>query len=132
MLTIVVRSDTMSWGRKGALLLLAVGVFWTALPVSACLLAKQIPTQKDCCRAMARDCSAPGSVSNTSCCKTTRQDDAVSPVPPYSPEHSQKLSVVPGTGILLSPQQTLVSLNRVAFETPPPKPSPGGNSKLQI
>jgi hypothetical protein len=122
----------MSWGRKGALLMLAVVVFWTALPVSACLLAKQPPRQADCCRAMARDCGAPGSATNTSCCKTNRQEAAVTPAPPYSPQHVQKLSLVPGAGNLLSPQQTPVSLNRITFETPPPKPSPGDSSKLQI
>ncbi len=132
MLTVVVRSDTMSWVRKGALLLLAVVVLWSALPVSACLLARQLRTQKDCCRAMARDCDAPGSASNTSCCKITRQDDAVTPVPLYSPKHAQKLSLAPGTGNLLSARQAHVSLSGITFETPPPKPSPGGNSKLQI
>ncbi len=122
----------MSWGRKGALLMLAVVAFWTAIPVSACLLARQSPAQPDCCRAMARDCNAPGSVSNNSCCKTYRQEAAVTPAPPFSPQHAQKLSFVPGTGNLRSPQQTHVSFNRITFETPPPKPAPGDSSKLQI
>ncbi len=122
----------MSWGRKGALLMLAVVVFWTAMPVSACLLARQFPTQKDCCGAMARNCNAPGSASNTSCCKTTRQEAAVTPATSYSYEQAQKLELVPGTANLLSLPQIHISLNRIAFETPPPRPSPGCNSKLQI
>ena len=44
----------MNWGRKGALLMLAVVAFWAVMPVSACLLGTRHACQPDCCRAMAQ------------------------------------------------------------------------------
>jgi len=118
---------TMNWGRKGALLMLAVVVFWTAAPACACLPATQPSGQHSCCRGMGRECGMPPMGMNGSCCQVQRQNIAVPPAPPYSPGHSQKLTFVPHQAGLES-----AASHRNAFQAPPPKFPPGCNSILRI
>jgi len=121
----------MNWGRKGALLMLAVVVLWTAMPASACLLAAQATGQPACCRGMEAGCDAPSAPANASCCQTPRQNTAVAPAPLYSPHHSQKLASAPLPAGLQLPAFSGVT-HRNAFETPPPKFPPGGAFALRI
>jgi hypothetical protein len=122
---------TMNLGRKGALLMLAVVVFWTAAPVCACLLTTQPSGQHSCCRSMERKCGMPGMSMNGSCCRVQQQNTAVTPVPPYSPEHSQKLGFVPHQASLQL-SVALVFGFQDALEEPPPKFPPGCSSILRI
>ena len=85
----------MNWGRKGALLMLAVVVLWTAIPASACLFAVHSTGRPDCCRGMAGEFDSPSMCANGSCCQAERQNAAVATAPLYSPEQSQKLAVAP-------------------------------------
>jgi hypothetical protein len=121
----------MNWGRKGALLMLAVVVLWTALPASACLLASHTTGQPDCCRGMAREFDSPSMCANHSCCQAERQNAAVATAPLYSPEQSQKLALVPH-----QPDLQLRGFSRAmhqnAFDTPPPKFQPDGAFALRI
>jgi hypothetical protein len=122
---------TMNWSRKGALLMLAVVVFWTAMPAGACLLGMRLARQPDCCRGMARECGSPGMSASSSCCRAHRQNIAVTPVPPYTPEHSQKLA-----SVLYQAGQHLLASSPAgywnALKAPPPKLAPGGSCILRI
>ncbi len=121
----------MNWGRKGALLMLAVVVFWTAAPACACLLTSQPSGQHSCCRGMGHKCGMPGMSMNGSCCRVQQQNTAVTPVPPYSYEHIQKPDFVPHqTGLQLLASSRARYWN--VFVTPPPKFPPGGDSLLRI
>ena len=121
---------TMNWGRKGALLMLAVVFFWTAAPTCACLLTSQPSGQHSCCRGMGRKCGMPGMNMNGSCCRV-QQQNAVTPVPPYSPKHSQKVAfVLHQASLQLSAAS--VSGFQNALEGPPPKFPPGCSSILRI
>jgi hypothetical protein len=124
--------DTMTWGRKSALLLLAMTVFWTAMPASACLLAMPAMGQHSCCDAMdlTLACAPAGTTSNGSCCQAARQDPAVAPAT-QSTEHAQRLAFVL-TGINLLTPGSRSAARPNALEAPPPKSSPGGNSILRI
>jgi hypothetical protein len=121
----------MDLGRKGALLMLAVVVLWTAMPVSACLPAAHSTGQPDCCRGMEPGCDAPTMPASTSCCQTHQQSVAVATVPLYSPQHSQKLAFAPIYAGLQLPIFSGVA-HRNAFETPPSKSPPGGAFALRI
>jgi hypothetical protein len=134
MLTIETRDlDTMNWGRKGALLMLAVVVLWTAMPVSACLLAMRTTGQHSCCSAMNMTvpCAPAGTTANRSCCQAGRQNPAVTPVAQSSSEHSQRLALMPAGANLQAPTSQSAAC-RNALEAPPPKFSPGGISILRI
>lgn len=122
---------TVHWGRKGALLLLAVVVAWTAVPVSACLLSAQAAGMPACCRGMAPDCPMHGMRADTSCCRIDGRDAAFTPVPPYSPEHSQRLVFVSQQASLDSPTAPRAGRSN-ALEAPPPKFPPGRISILRI
>jgi hypothetical protein len=121
----------MNWGRKGALLMLAVVVLWTAIPASACLFAVHSTGQPDCCRGMAGEFDSPSMCANGSCCQAERQNAAVATAPLYSPEQSQKLAVAPHQpGLHLSAFSS--AMHRNALETPPLKFPPGGAFALRI
>jgi hypothetical protein len=121
----------MNWGRKGALLLLAVAVFWTPIPAFACLFAGHSTAQLDCCRGMAHASDSSSICANDSCCQAERQNAAVTTGPLYSLEQSQKLAVMPHQpGSLLRASSCAEPLN--AFKTPPPKFPPGGALALRV
>lgn len=132
MLTIEVQGiHTMNWGRKGVLSMLAVVVLWTAMPASACLLAMHPAGQPACCRGMAQECGATAMGASDSCCQAHPQNAAVTPVPPYTLQHSQKLAFVPHlSGLQLNASSGAEC--RTAFEAPPPKFPPGGAFALRI
>jgi hypothetical protein len=121
----------MNLGRKGAVLLLAVVVFWAMAPASACLLGTRSAHQHDCCRAMARACKSASITADSSCCRVHGQNPAVAPVPPYSPEHAQDLALAPH---LIDAQLPAASGagHGNAFDAPPPKFPPGGTFALRI
>jgi hypothetical protein len=121
----------MKWSRKGALLMLVVVVFWTAMPASACLLGMKPLRQHDCCRRMARMCGSAAMATSGACCQTSRRNIAVASVPPYSPEHSQKLVFVPHQPSLQAPATQRATYGN-AFEAPPPKAASSGGSILRI
>jgi hypothetical protein len=121
----------MNWSRKGALLMLAVVVFWTAMPASACLLGMKPMRQHDCCRRMARMCGSAASAASNACCQASPRNTAAAPEPLYSPEHSQKLVIVPHQAIAHAPA-TLCAAYGNAFEAPPPKSASSSGSILRI
>jgi len=84
-----------NWGRKGALPMLAVVVFWAAMPASACLLGPHAAALPDCCRTTAQGCDSPEMGAANSCCQIRGTIPAVPQVPPYTTEHAQKLALVP-------------------------------------
>lgn len=122
---------TMNWGRKGALLMLAVVVLWTAIPASACLLAVHSTGQPDCCRRMALEFDSPSMCANGSCCQAERQNAAVATAPLYFPEQSQKPAFVPHqAGLQL--RALSGAMRRNAFQAPPLKFPPCGAFALRI
>lgn len=125
----------MNWGRKGALLMLAVVAFWATTsvlaPVSACLLGTRHASQPDCCRAMAQACDSPAMSANDSCCQARGENPAVPSVPPNTERHLQTLAFVArgaGMGLLQTPGAAYVHV----LESPPLKLPPGGAFALRI
>jgi hypothetical protein len=122
---------TMNWGRKGAFVMIAVVVFWAAMPASVCLLGSHSAPVPDCCGTMAQGCDSPGMGACDSCCQIHGKNPALPPVPPSSIGHSQKLAaVIHQAGLELPAAPGGGYLN--ALETPPPKFSPGGAFALRI
>jgi len=122
---------TMIWRRKGAMLLLAIVVFWTALPASACLLTGRSTAQRDCCRAMAKACSSTVAGASGACCQIHGSNPAQVPVQPNSPAQSFETADLPGQAALVAPA-IAVSGSTNAFEAPPPQFPPGGAFALRI
>jgi hypothetical protein len=121
----------MNRSKKGALILLAVVVFWTAMPAFACLLSAPSAGKPSCCRAMAHDCGEAAIKTTGSCCQIQQKNAAISPAGPYSPEQPQKLTVLPRRDSL--PSIADASARRsIALEAPPPKVSPGAIPILRI
>jgi hypothetical protein len=123
----------MTFDRKSALFMLAMTVFWIAMPASACLPAMRTTGQRSCCGAMSMTpaCAPTGSTPNRSCCQIGRQNPAVTPVAQSSSEHSQRLAFVPAPANL----QATISQGAAcgnALEAPSPNSSPGGISILRI
>jgi hypothetical protein len=121
----------MNWSRKGALLMLAVVVFWAAMPASACLLGTHSAGLPDCCRAMTQGCDLPGMGASGSCCQVQGKNPAVPSVPPYSPLQSQKVTSVPHQAGMELPLVHGAEY-RNALESPPLKFPPGGAFALRI
>lgn len=121
----------MNWGRKGALLMLAVVVFWAASPASTCLLASHSAGQPNCCGGMALSCDSPGMGADSSCCRVQGNNPAFTPVPSFSVWHSQKLAAVEHQAGLELPAAPGGGYGN-ALETPPPKFPPGGAFALRI
>jgi hypothetical protein len=121
---------TMRRGRKGALLLLAVVVLWTAAPLGACLLASQPSGQHSCCRGMELKCGISGTSIDGSCCRVQQQNTPATPVPPYSLEYSQKLAFVPHQASLQLSAASVSGLQNALEE--PPKFPPGSSSILRL
>jgi len=121
----------MNWDRKGVMLMLAVVVFWTALPASACLLASHPTGQRDCCRAMAKACDSPVMDADGSCCQVHGSKPALVSAQPYSPGQSQDTAaLLYQIGIELPAISLSGYLN--SSEAPPPKFPPGGAFALRI
>lgn len=68
---------------------------------------------------------------DASCCQMRGSDAAVTPVPPFPPEHLQKPAFVP-RAMSLPTVATPAAGWRNALKTPPPKFPPGGISNLRI
>ena len=111
--------------------MLAVVVFWTALPASSCLLASHPTGQRDCCRAMAMACDSPVMGADSSCCKVHGSNPALVSAQPYSSVQPQDTAALPyQIGIDLPAVSP--SGYQKAFEVPPPKFPPGGAFALRI
>lgn len=119
----------MAWGRKGALLMLSVVVFWAAMPASACLLWAH-SSRPSCCGTMGQGCDSPGMGAANSCCQIQGKNPAVPSVPPYTPELAQRLLLVPYHGGLELAVGYIPVYGNV-HETPPQFP-PGGAFALRI
>jgi hypothetical protein len=121
----------MHWGRKVALLILAAVVLWTAMPAAACVLTMRSSARPSCCGEMAPDGNMGGMKMTPACCRIHATAAAVTPVPPFSPEHSLKpLFVAYPTS--LEPSATPDAGWRNALEAPPPRSSAGAISVLRI
>lgn len=121
----------MNWGRKGAMLMLAVVVLWTAMPAAACLLPARSAGLPDCCRGMEQGGGSPSMSADNSCCKVQHRDSATVPAFPYSANQSQKLAFVLNVADVEAPASSRAGY-RNALESPPPKRSSGGSSILRI
>lgn len=121
----------MTWGRKGALMMLAVVAFWATMPTFACLLGTRHASQSDCCRAMAQTCDSPAKGADGSCCRTQGSNPAVALVPPFSVGNSQNLAVEARQAGLELPAAP-GGAYRNAIETPPPEFPPRGAFALRI
>ena len=124
-------TTSVSWGRKIALLMLAVAVLWTAMPASACVLMMQSSARPACCGDMAQAGTMRGISMNPSCCQIRGTVPAVAPAPPFSLDHSQQSAIVPYTSSLAA-FVTRSNAWRDAFEIQPPKFPPGGIFVLRI
>lgn len=111
--------------------MLLVVAFWAAMPVSACLLGTRHARQPDCCRAMAQNCDSPTMGADSSCCQIQGNNPAVTPVPPFSVGHPQKLAVIAHQAGLELPAAPGGGYGN-ALETPPLKFPPGGAFALRI
>jgi hypothetical protein len=121
----------MNWGRKGALLMLAVVVFWAAMPASACLLGSRSAALPDCCHTTAHGCDPLGMSATSPCCQFHGENPAVTPAPQYATEHVQKLVLTPHLPDMRLPVfRSSWYGNTVA--TPPPQFPPGGAFALRI
>jgi hypothetical protein len=121
----------MNWDKKGVLSMLAVVVFWTALPASACLLASHPTGQPACCRAMAKDCDSPVMGADNACCKVHGSNPAQVSVQPYSSVPSHRIADLPYQVGIESPSASGSGYSNT-LETPPPKFPPGGAFALRI
>lgn len=121
----------MNWGRKGALLMLAVVALWTATPAFACLLTIEPAGQPACCRGMVQDCPMQGMGMNASCCQMRGSSDAVAPELPYSPEYAHQIAFALRETSLETSAGSGAGW-RYALEVPPPKSSPGAIFILRI
>jgi hypothetical protein len=122
---------TMNWGRKGALLMLAVVALWAAMPASACLLTMQPAGRSACCRGMAQDCPMHGMGMNASCCQFHGRNAALTQVSPFSSQRVQRLAFVPLQADLQL-RAFWSARYRNASEAPPLKYPPGGAFALRI
>ena len=121
----------MSWCRKGAMWMLAAVVLWTATPVSLCLLLAQPARQPACCRAMANECGSMPGMAGSACCQINRQDASLTPVLPYTLEHTERAALLPHADLTLQ-TRTRGPVRESVFETSPPLISPSGSSFLRI
>jgi hypothetical protein len=117
--------------RKGALLLLVVAAFWSALPLFACLLAGHASDRSACCTEMERNCPMQSADMNSPCCRTHSGDAAVVPETSSAPEHGPITALVPhpDAGAILAATRDAIGC---IPEAPPPDTSPGASSILRI
>jgi hypothetical protein len=118
---------TMSMGRKGAILMLAVVALWSAAPALAFLVAAPC---RQCCRAMIADCD-PAMLAAHPCCQLQPPNAAVPPGPATATHFDSGLT------------HALVSLNLPDLavsigqgpdpsKAPPPRSLSGASSILRI
>ena len=126
-----VGNPNMYRSTKGALLLLIITVFWSALPLSACLLTGPATSRHACCTGMAQDCPMQGADMNAPCCRTHSEDAAMIPEVPSAPEHLRiaVLAPHPFVGAIVAFSADAI---QSSSETSPPGGSSGANSILRI
>jgi hypothetical protein len=110
--------------------MLAVVVFWAAMPAAACLLGSRSAALPDCCRAMAQGCDSPGMGAGSSCCQIRGEIPAIITVTPYTTEHAQNLALVTNQAGL-----ELLAADGPAYgntQEAPPQFPPGGALALRI
>jgi hypothetical protein len=115
----------MKVGRKGALVMLAVVVLWTAMPALSCVLPR---AQHACCRGMAESCSSPA-MSHQSCCQVHGPDATIPLVRISAPEYPLTLA---GPAADMHVHLTLNAASLQMAEATPPASPPGDNSILRI
>lgn len=121
----------MNWSRKGALLMLVVAVLWATTPAFACLLTAQSAQPPACCHGMMHHCGAMGASMSSPCCSARPQEIAVAPVPPFTPEHAQRLALLPHHAALLIVATASIA-HGSSFDPPPLIFSSSGSTILRI
>lgn len=121
----------MNWSRKGALLMLVVAVLWAVTPAFACLLMARPAQQPACCHGVMHHCDAMGASMSSPCCSARSQEIAVVPVPPFAPEHAQRLALLPHHGALPTAANASIA-HGSSFGPPPPIFSSSGGVVLRI
>ena len=123
----------MQVSRKGALAMLVITVLWAVTPAIACMIPLRPMTQAEheCCKKMAQQCGSSAMPSSHSCCQGHEREEAVSPVPTYSPTRPFDVAIIPQTAILLIASEPILPTS-AALEAPPPEASPGCSSILRI
>jgi hypothetical protein len=111
--------------------MLAIALFWAAIPAMACLVGKHSPAQHACCAEMNQHCSQAGKDASAPCCELHGHDGAIATgLIPVQERHNW-LAVVPGwSGLQLSALSETGAA--VAFEAPLPRTSSSGSSILRI
>jgi hypothetical protein len=74
----------MQVGRKGTLLLLAIVVFWAAMPSFACLKAAARPS---CCQGEMQNCTSPATMTSPDCCAIHPSPAPILPGSAISADH---------------------------------------------
>jgi hypothetical protein len=74
----------MQVGRKSALLLLAIVVFWAAMPSFACLKAAARPS---CCQGEMQNCTSPATMTSPDCCAVHPSPAPILPGSAMSADH---------------------------------------------
>ena len=118
----------MNLEKKGALLMLIVVFFWTAMPAFACLAGPSAHVRGDCCVAMMQNC---GASMTGSCCQLAPENKSPAAVSEFAPEHDYQSGILWQTSVLpaFTNSQTLEQALRLL---PAPDPSPGGLSVLRV
>lgn len=118
---------TMSMGRKGAILMLAVVALWAAVPALACLAPAPC---HQCCRAMMTDCDT-AMIAAHPCCQMQSSNTAVPPgqaaATDLAPSSTQTLMWV----ILPNPKG-LAGQGPNLSKAPPPRSLSGASAILRI
>jgi len=122
--TITIETTEMNWARKGVLILLAAAICWSGLPGFDCLLTAQPMMQSDCCQAMPANCPMPDAGMSSSCCSTQPQNTSIAQDTSYSPEHPQKIFLVPHSVRSLETTSS-DSVAQISVEAPPPRLTTG-------
>lgn len=121
----------MQWGRKFALVMLVVLVFWTAIPALLCLPTMHPTANHSCCRAMVGECRSPVVGASGSCCQVDRQNPTLPQVSQYSIGHSTRLALVVRQADLRPVAASAVRHYGYREAAPPPSSS-GNASNLRI
>lgn len=111
--------------------MLAIALFWAAVPAMACLVDMHSQAQQSCCAEMNRHCSEAGMDANVPCCQLHGQDGTIATGPIPLQERPHWLAVVPGWSALQLSALTDKGAV-VAFEAPPPRSSSAGSFILRI
>lgn len=115
-------------GRKGALVLLAVAVLWTAMPALASLTSA---AEAACCRGMARNCCSRAMVMHHTCCEVHAPEQAVPPGSASTPDQTVQFAQLPIRAEAPAPP-VLTGATLFAAGASPSASPPGINSILRI